>query len=145
MHKAHVYIGCSDKCLRKTEKMTGFIKILPDGKKWKFIGRPQTITYNRATLWAFVMAVRSLEDNYELHVYSNNGYVLSKIEGGDLQRWSKQDFKGKDGNTIRDDDLWRELAKGLKYQKCVPHIGNHIYEQVMEGMFAKEREKKRNV
>lgn len=135
MHKARVYIECSDRCLRKTKKMTGFIKVLPDGQKWKFIGRPQPITYNRGTLWAFVMAVRSLDDIYELHVYSKNGYVMQQLTNGNLERWVERDFVAKDGKPITDADLWKELARGLKCQKVVPHIEEHEYTEVFSQLF----------
>ena len=57
MHKINIYIECSDKSAKATEKMFGYVKIMPDGSKCRCIGHPQKITYHRATLFALYMAI----------------------------------------------------------------------------------------
>ena len=134
MQKLHVYLGDESKSLRKTMRMYGYVKELPDGGKMRFVGRAMPLTLHRATLMALYMAVHKLEDNYEIHVYTTDSYVISQIENGNLQKWEANGFRGSKGE-VRDADLWKELGRKIRYQKIVGHIGPHVYEKRMSDWF----------
>lgn len=134
MHRISVFLECDYKLLRVSEKVFGYVKVMPDGSKRKWISKPQEVTWHRANLLALYMAVRNLDDNYELHIYGSDAYVLQKFEDGTLERWDKNGYQGKNG-PVKDMDLWKELRRKTKYQKTVIHSGNHEYQQTMLAMF----------
>lgn len=138
MHKLHIYLGTDNKNLREAVRMFGYVKEFPDGQKKRFIGRPTPLTLHRSTLMAFFMAVHNLEDNYEIHVYTNDGYVLQQIENGNLAKWETNGFRNRNG-MVTDADLWKQLSVKLRYQKIVGHIGVHDYEERMKVWFEEAR------
>ena len=139
MHKINIYIECSDKSAKATEKMFGYVKIMPDGSKCRCIGHPQKITYHRATLFALYMAIRKLEDNYEIHLHTCDQYVPAMINTN-LRKWEERDFKTVKQKDVTDADLWREIAKKLKYQKVVGHSERCEYHEMLEQLLEAARQ-----
>ena len=134
MHKIHIYIECDHKLLRASEKRFGYIKVMPDGSKRRFISSPQMLTWHRATLTALCMALSKLEDNYEAHIYSSNGYVMKQIQSGNLEKWEQNGYKGKAG-PVKDQELWHQVYVKSQFQKIIVHEGTHMYQNRLQDMF----------
>ena len=141
MHKLMIYIECEPRCLRESNKMFGYIRVEPDGTKRRAVNGGMT-TWHRAVLVSLRGALARNDDSYELHIYSDDGYVLNNVVNGNLDHWAEHGFKNRAGQLIKNHDLWQEIYRLTRGQKVIVHVGGHCYSDVLRKRFEEvEKEK----
>lgn len=144
MHKLSIYIECEPRCLRESEKMFGYVRVEPDGTKRRAVNGAVT-TWHRAVLASLRGAMAKINDSYELHIYSDNGYVLNNIVNGNLEHWAENDYKNRAGYPIKNHDMWKEVYRLTRGQKVIVHVGGHCYSDALRDRFVEvETEKTGN-
>lgn len=92
----------------------------------KFSGNEMNTTNNRMELMAVVKAYERIKEKYkpemkmEYELYSDSAYVVNSINNGWLKLWSKNGWKTSRGESIKNQDLWKEFIRLMKDLKDVP-------------------------
>lgn len=91
----------------------GYGAILMQGKHVKEISQGyRKTTNNRMELMAVIAALQCLKkNNLDITIYSDSSYIVNAIEKRWLQKWLRENFKGR-----KNADLWR-----LYYQIAIKH------------------------
>lgn len=106
-------------------------------------GGEEMTTNNRMELKAVIEGLKkALEDvNFsKIEICSDSAYVVNSYIKGWIEVWSKNGWITKDGNDVKNKDLWLELNALVKQARqcgvCVQfvkvkgHAGNHFNELV---------------
>ena len=144
MHKLEIYLQTDSRLLRESDKGFACLVVRPDGSKWKAAGYGMA-TWHQAELAALRGALSKLDDNYEIHVYSEDPYVMGNLSNGNMEKWRENGFRKKDGKEITCAYLWREICQKTLYQKVVTHTGEHIHAEFLLRVIKKMREKQQEI
>ncbi|MCS7199090.1 MAG: ribonuclease HI [Caldimicrobium sp.] len=113
----------------------GYGIIIKDGNSEIVLsgGEPYT-TNNRMELLAVIKALAYFKEPKKIRIHSDSEYVIKGATEW-LPIWVKRGFKGANGKTIKNEDLWRELARWLKihqviFSKVLAHAGHPENERV---------------
>lgn len=119
--KAKKYLGYILSCVGREEKENvEEIVVLEDA------------TYHEANLRAIVCALRRLNQSCEVHIYSEDRFVMSMIENN-LSKWQQNDFYTTRGTKVENEEEWREYWRLSRGQLIRLHVGEHEYtERIME-------------
>ena len=72
--------------------------------------RETSTTYHRQCLRALIKALKRLNASCCVNIYSDSVYVESGLINN-LKRWKSNGFISADGNTLKNVDEWKEIAK----------------------------------
>lgn len=88
-------------------------------------------TYNRSILRALIAALKRMNASCYLNIYTDCRFVKSSIESN-LERWKANDFVNAKGESIKNQEEYRELAKLLSGHKWKFHLSKeHSYTHLM--------------
>lgn len=145
MKTANIYIGTDSASTRKSKKKYGFVLeyILHETPYTKEAFGEVEGTYNRVVLAAVNEALERFKEPCEIHIFSENTYVLSMIKNN-LSNWAKNGFLTSKGRPVKNQDEWKEYWNLSRKHLIIPESGKHSYlgwiqEQLMKG---EENEKK---
>jgi ribonuclease HI len=81
-----------------------------DDEVSEWCGGEEDTTNNRMELTAAIMALQNIpyEDDDEIVVYSDSKYVVQGVTEW-LSGWKRRGWRKADGNSVMNQDLWREL------------------------------------
>lgn len=110
-----------------------------DVKMW---GSEEKTTNNRMELKAVVEGLRhallvSSDEKKVISIFSDSAYIVHAINQGWVLFWKSNDWKKKDGNEVKNKDLWERLiylidkskSRGIVYfVKVKGHNGNPFNE-----------------
>lgn len=98
-------------------------------------------TYHEAILGAFGNALSRLKESCEVHLHTQDTFVLNMINGTYLDEWEKADYRNAKGEPIKNADQWEKIAGGIKGHLILTEPGRHSYYNwmvsEMERRFAK--------
>lgn len=83
--------------------------ILHDQNRREISGGFRFTTNNRMELYACIAALESLQPPAQVLLITDSAYVYRAVTEGWLQRWAKNGWRRKDGQTIENPDLWQRL------------------------------------
>ena len=66
-------------------------------------------TNNRMEVFAVIAALEALREPCILTIRSDSRYLIDTMEKGWLERWRKNGWKNRNGDPVRNIDLWRRL------------------------------------
>lgn len=118
-------------------------------------GSRSNTTNNCMELMAIVRSIKHILKGEEhaksgiINIYSDSAYCINSITQGWYKFWAKNDWKTRDGQEVKNKELWEELnglltsTKRFKFffQKVPGHSGVHWNEEA--DRLAKEAMKKR--
>ena len=85
--------------------------IFDKNKKQKNIsGSEQNTTNNRMELTAAIMALKKIETNSEITIYTDSTYVKNGITEWML-KWKENEWKNSNKKLVKNKDLWIKLDK----------------------------------
>ena len=67
-------------------------------------------TYNRVTLQALLAGLERIDQNAEVHIYSDNRFVLN-MAAHHLSQWEKNGFVTSKNVPVKNADLWKEISR----------------------------------
>ena len=76
-----------------------------DNNQKNISGKEKDTTNNRMELMAPIMALKKIEPNSEITIYTDSTYVKNGITEW-IKRWKKNEWKGANKKPIKNKDLW---------------------------------------
>ena len=108
--------------------------IIEDGKIKKISGNEKNTTNNRMELLAPINALRELNDNSEITIYTDSQYVKLGITEW-INKWLNNNWQTSKKEDVKNKDLWVELynlnkSLNVNWNWVKAHAGNPINEEV---------------
>ena len=113
----------------------GWAAIINDGKEIKKIsGNEKNTTNNRMELMAPINALKNINSDEEIIVYTDSQYVKLGITEW-INSWVKNNWKTSKKEEVKNKDLWTELYNlnktlNIKWIWIKAHAGNPLNEEV---------------
>lgn len=138
MYVVHIYAEVDNAILKKAERMIGYV-LECEGKERTVEGFCRIdATYHAATLSALCLALSRINQSCEVHIHTQNTYIANVFKNS-LPGWAANDFQGKAGKLVRNDELWRKLWMYCQKHMIVMEPGLHPYLHWMEDEFLRRR------
>ena len=67
-------------------------------------------TYNRVTLQAILAGLERIDQNAEVHIFSDNRFILN-MACHHLSQWEKNGFVTSKNVPVKNADLWKEISR----------------------------------
>ena len=105
-----------------------------DGDIKRVSGSEKNTTNNRMELMAPINALKGMDSNKEIEIYTDSQYVKLGITEW-INTWLKNNWKTSKKEDVKNKDLWLELynlnkSLKIKWNWVKAHAGNHINEEV---------------
>ena len=113
----------------------GWAAIINDnGNINKISGSEKNTTNNRMELTAPIKALKDINSNKEIHVFTDSQYVKLGITEW-INTWIENDWKNSKKEVVKNKDLWIELynlnkSLNVKWNWVKAHAGNPLNEEV---------------
>lgn len=130
MREVHIYAETDIKAFERKKRMAGYLMevTLANGKPATASEFYQTEgTYNAVILEALAKALERMKEKCELHLHSQNAYVLGTIDGPNLATWEKTGFRNGKGERIKCAELWEKVCEGMQGHLVTTESGFHSY------------------
>lgn len=130
MFEVHIYISTDSASTRKSKKNYGYVL------ECRYRGEVRTVegfgeaesTYHETNLIAINEALGRLNQSCEVHIHSEDRFVLNMIEHN-MDRWAANDFKNAKGKPVESEEEWRLFWKRSRGQLLRIEIGKHSYSE----------------
>lgn len=83
-------------------------------------------TYNQSVLTALAAALERLREPCEIHIHSNNRFILNMVDNN-LGKWAAGGFVNGKGDPIANREQWEKVWSLLKGLTTVTEHGSHAY------------------
>lgn len=123
----------------------GYACLIRNGERETILsgGEPYT-TNNRMELLSVIKGLAYFTEPKKVKVYTDSEYVLRGATEW-LPQWRRKGFKGSSGKPVKNQDLWLELEKWLKFHEVtfvkVPAHAGHPENERVDRLAKKEAEK----
>ncbi len=126
--EVHIYIGTDSKAPRTQTRKYGYVLacILKGKLETKQEFRETKGTYNRATLEAITEAVGRVVKPSEIHIHTENAFILTMLEEN-LDRWEQNGYVTTKGEPVANGDLWKQLKEKAREHLLLSEPGKHEY------------------
>lgn len=133
----HLYVEAGNTTPKDKLRYTGYILEYErkDGTVHQRDGYMQQAgSYNNAILKTLAAAVDRLEKPCEIHIHTQNGYILNAVSRY-LPQWAENDYRTAKGEYVKDHFDWMMLYGRIRKHFVVPEPGMHIwYSDMMQEM-----------
>lgn len=102
------------------------VLIKPSGEHREISGGFVVTTGDRMELFAIILALESLDGLRDVTIVSDAPKVVDSVTSGEVERWRCRDWEHRDGQAVRDADLWKRLLS-LRQQHQVRLQGSQRY------------------
>ena len=121
-------------CLENPGKGGWAAIINNDGDIKKISGNEKNTTNNRMELMAPINALKKMDSNKEIEIYTDSQYVKLGITKW-INTWLKNNWKTSKKEDVKNKDLWLELyslnkSLNVKWNWIKAHAGNTLNEEV---------------
>lgn len=126
--KVHIYIGIDSKAPRTQVRKYGYVLActLKGKLKTKQEFKETKGTYNRVTLEAITEAVARVVKPSEIHIYTENAFILTMLEEN-LDKWEQNGYVTTKGEPVANGDLWKQLKEKAGEHLLLSEPGKHEY------------------
>ena len=126
--EVHIYIGTDSKAPRVQTRKYGYVLACTlKGKLETKQGFRETKgTYNRAVLEAITEAVARVVKPSEIHIHTENTFVLTMLEEN-LDKWEQNGYVTTKGEPVANGDLWKQLKEKAGEHLLLSEPGKHEY------------------
>ena len=113
----------------------GWAAIINDnGEIKKINGNEKNTTNNRMELMAPINALKNINSNEEINIFTDSQYVKLGITEW-INNWVKNNWKTSKKEEVKNKDLWTELynlnkSLNIKWNWIKAHAGNSLNEEV---------------
>lgn len=115
-------------CLYNPGGAGGWAYIILDGKKEKRnSGNIISSTNQRMEMTAVIKALKCVQktNNQIITVYSDSAYIVNCMNQNWIGRWERNNWKTSSKESVKNQDLWREMIKYLKPNIRFVHVKGH--------------------
>lgn len=128
MMEVHIYIGTDSKAPRTQVRKYGYVLActLKGKLKTKQEFKETKGTYNRATLEAITEAVARVVKPSEIHIHTENAFILTMLEEN-LDKWEQNGYVTTKGESVANGDLWKQLKEKAGEHLLLSEPGKHEY------------------
>ena len=121
-------------CLENPGKGGWAALINEDGNIKRISGSEKNTTNNRMELMAPINALKNIEPNKEIEIFTDSKYVKLGITKW-INTWLKNNWKTSKKENVKNKDLWLELYNlnktlNVKWHWVKAHAGNPLNEEV---------------
>lgn len=126
--EVHIYIGTDSKAPRTQVRKYGYVLActLKGKLKTKQEFKETKGTYNRATLEAITEAVARVVKPSEIHIHTENAFILTMLEEN-LDKWEQNGYVTTKGESVANGDLWKQLKEKAGEHLLLSEPGKHEY------------------
>lgn len=126
--EVHIYIGTDSKAPRTQVRKYGYVLActLKGKLKTKQEFKETKGTYNRATLEAITEAVARVVKPSEIHIHTENAFILTMLEEN-LDKWEQNGYVTTKGEAVVNGDLWKQLKEKTGEHLLLSEPGKHEY------------------
>lgn len=126
--EVHIYIGTDSKAPRTQVRKYGYVLActLKGKLKTKQEFKETKGTYNRATLEAITEAVARVVKPSEIHIHTENAFILTMLEEN-LDKWEQNGYVTTKGESAANGDLWKQLKEKAGEHLLLSEPGKHEY------------------
>ncbi len=139
MKRVNIYIESDSVAPRSAIRMAGYI-LEYQKKTGETVTREyfckESGTYNAVILKLLVKAVGRINQNCEIHIYSQNQFLLGMIEHN-LAKWKENGFRTAKGTFVANYADWREFAVKTQRHLVVTERDKHTYFDWMQNEMRK--------
>lgn len=141
MFEVHIYIGTDSASTRKSKRSYGYVlECMKNGEPRTVQGFGETeSTYHETNLIAINEALRRLNQSCEVHIHTEDHFILNMIEHN-LEKWVASDFRTSKGRPVESEEHWRRLWELSQKQLILSECGKHSYSEWIQ----EEIERRRN-
>ena len=143
MQTVHIYVETENTSPRSTSRMAGYVLEYKkqSGEMKTAEDFSQKIgTYHRAILLAMEDALKRMNRPCELHIHTQDEYVLNSIDKY-LHIWAANGWRNKKGDLVKNHFEWSRLWRLLQGHLIVTEAGMHSrYSNMVTQMREKMRE-----
>ena len=141
MKRVNIYINISPASIRKSKKRYGFVLecVINDFPYTKDQFGEVEDTYNGAVLKVINSALRRMNQSCEVHVYTDNTYILGMIEKN-LDMWAGNGFVTSKGEPLKNQEEWRNMWSLSMKHLLVPEPGKHPFSEWINGILTNDTE-----
>ena len=112
----------------------GLPSLIMTGNVKKISGNEKNTTNNRMELMAPINALKGMDTNKEIEIYTDSQYVKLGITEW-INTWLKNSWKTSKKEDVKNKDLWLELYNlnkllNVKWNWVKAHAGNPLNEEV---------------
>jgi len=105
-----------------------------DGSVKKISGNEKNTTNNRMELMATISALKEINSNEDIEIYTDSQYVKFGITEW-INNWLKNNWQTSKKEDVKNKDLWLELynldkSLNVKWNWVKAHAGNPLNEEV---------------
>lgn len=144
MYRVNIYVMTDIKGPRRRDGVYAYLLELPTQKgpaTCQVFREIKDATENRAELTALVEALKRLNQNCDLDIYTDSEYVSAPLSKDWIAWWRENGWMNAKGREIANCDLWRQMAELLNGNHFQIHTGEHYpYKNCMR--FQMERKRK---
>ena len=135
MKRVDIYIGINPAGTRKSKKRYGFVMecAIDEVPYTKDQFEECEETYNGATLKAINQALQRMNQSCEIHIHTENKYILNMIETN-LDLWAGNGFTNCKGKPLENQDEWRTLWQQSTKHMLKPEPGRHPFTEWIDGI-----------
>lgn len=130
MQRVDIYIAIDSASTRISKKMYGYVlecEVSGQAKTREGFGTAEG-TYHFGELTAMIAALERLKQPCEVHIHSENDFVLSMLERN-LRTWAAAGFVTTKGKPVANKELWMIVWK-LSQKHLVKTVpGKHPYSE----------------
>lgn len=126
--EVHIYIGTDSKAPRTQVRKYGYVLActLKGKLKTKREFKETKGTYNRVTLEAITEAVARVVKPSEIHIHTENAFILTMLEEN-LDKWEQNGYVTTKGEPVANGDLWKQLKEKAGEHLLLSEPGKHEY------------------
>lgn len=126
--EVHIYIGTDSKAPRTQVRKYGYVLActLKGKLKTKQEFKETKGTYNRVTLEAITEAVARVVKPSEIHIHTENAFILTMLEEN-LDKWEQNGYVTTKGEPVANGDLWKQLKEKAGEHLLLSEPGKHEY------------------
>ena len=126
--EVHIYIGKDSKAPRTQVRKYGYVLActLKGKLKTKQEFKETKGTYNRVTLEAITEAVARVVKPSEIHIHTENAFILTMLEEN-LDKWEQNGYVTTKGEPVANGDLWKQLKEKAGEHLLLSEPGKHEY------------------
>lgn len=109
--------ACSQKASSKGKGGYGAIILSENGDEQIISGWEAETTNNRMEMMAAIMALESLQEPFDIELYSDSAYLVECFLQKWFEKWFKNGWINSSGKPVANKDLWIRLMKSFGVHK----------------------------
>lgn len=112
MKTVNIYIGTDCASTRKSKKSYGFVMecfVRGEARTKETFGESEG-TFHRVILEVICKALERMKEPCEIHLYTEDVYVLNMIDNY-LEKWKANGFRTSKDKPVKNEDLWQQYHR----------------------------------